>query len=285
MNSLFVRLSSEKNFTASERKIANFFLEKPQLAIDATAGKIGKLTSTSSSAVVRFAKKLGYSGFPAMKLDIAVTTTNNQNNSDLTEIEAEESITTILEKTSARFKTIPDVITAQNETADFSNATKLIENARHIFVYGVTASALAAQDIQQKFTRVGLDVIYHADFHQMMTTMQATATNQDLAIVISESGYTFETLKFKKISLDLELKVIVLTNEIESEISRGCDVTLTTTSQQFDKVRFASTTGLLSQLYVVDILFYTYISKHYEESQQKVEETRSRISKIYDDHD
>ncbi|GEP75367.1 MurR/RpiR family transcriptional regulator [Weissella thailandensis] len=285
MNSLFVRLSSEKNFTASERKIANFFLEKPQLAIDATAGKIGKLTSTSSSAVVRFAKKLGYSGFPAMKLDIAVTTTNNQNNSDLTEIEAEESITTILEKTSARFKTIPDVITAQNETADFSNATKLIENARHIFVYGVTASALAAQDIQQKFTRVGLDVIYHADFHQMMTTMQATATNQDLAIVISESGYTFETLKFKKISLDLELKVIVLTNEIESEISRGCDVTLTTTSQQFDKVRFASTTGLLSQLYVVDILFYTYISKHYQESQQKVEETRSRISKIYDDHD
>ena len=285
MNSLFVRLSSEKNFTASERKIANFFLEKPQLAIDATAGKIGKLTSTSSSAVVRFAKKLGYSGFPAMKLDIAVTTTNNQNNSDLTEIEAEESITTILEKTSARFKTIPDVITAQNETADFSNATKLIENARHIFVYGVTASALAAQDIQQKFTRVGLDVIYHADFHQMMTTMQATATKQDLAIVISESGYTFETLKFKKISLDLELKVIVLTNEIESEIFRGCDVTLTTTSQQFDKVRFASTTGLLSQLYVVDILFYTYISKHYEESQQKVEETRSRISKIYDDHD
>ena len=285
MNSLFVRLSSEKNFTASERKIANFFLEKPQLAIDATAGKIGKLTSTSSSAVVRFAKKLGYSGFPAMKLDIAVTTTNNQNNSDLTEIEAEESITTILEKTSARFKTIPDVITAQNETADFSNATKLIENARHIFVYGVTASALAAQDIQQKFTRVGLDVIYHADFHKMMTTMQATATNQDLAIVISESGYTFETLKFKKISLDLELKVIVLTNEIESEIFRGCDVTLTTTSQQFDKVRFASTTGLLSQLYVVDILFYTYISKHYEESQQKVEETRSRISKIYDDHD
>ena len=285
MNSLFVRLSSEKNFTASERKIANFFLEKPQLAIDATAGKIGKLTSTSSSAVVRFAKKLGYSGFPAMKLDIAVTTTNNQNNSDLTEIEAEESITTILEKTSARFKTIPDVITAQNETADFSNATKLIENARHIFVYGVTASALAAQDIQQKFTRVGLDVIYHADFHQMMTTMQATATNQDLAIVISESGYTFETLKFKKISLDLELKVIVLTNEIESEIFRGCDVTLTTTSQQFDKVRFASTTGLLSQLYVVDILFYTYISKHHEESQQKVEETRSRISKIYDDHD
>ena len=285
MNSLFVRLSSEKNFTASERKIANFFLEKPQLAIDATAGKIGKLTSTSSSAVVRFAKKLGYSGFPAMKLDIAVTTTNNQNNSDLTEIEAEESITTILEKTSARFKTIPDVITAQNETADFSNATKLIENARHIFVYGVTASALAAQDIQQKFTRVGLDVIYHADFHQMMTTMQATATNQDLAIVISESGYTFETLKFKKISLDLELKVIVLTNDIESEIFRGCDVTLTTTSQQFDKVRFASTTGLLSQLYVVDILFYTYISKHYEESQQKVEETRSRISKIYDDHD
>jgi len=140
------------------------------------------------------------------------------------------------------------------------------------------------QDIQHKFTRVGLDVICHADFHQMITTMQATASKQDLAIVISESGQTFETLQFKNISLDLGLKIIVLTNDIKSEVSRGCYVTLTTTSQQFDKVRFASTTGLLSQLYVVDILFYAYISKHYQESQQKVEETRARISKIYEHH-
>ncbi|WP_431060856.1 MurR/RpiR family transcriptional regulator [Weissella paramesenteroides] len=282
MNSLFVRLSSEKNFTTSERKIANFFLEKPQLVIDATAEKIGKLTQTSSSAIVRFAKKMGYTGFPAMKLDVAVAIKNTQNTHDLTEVEADESFANILEKTSARFKIIPDVITTQNATEDFSQATSLIENARHIFVYGVTASSLVAQDIQQKFTRIGLDVIYHADFHQMITTMQATATKQDLSIVISESGRTFEALNFKKISNDLGLKVIVLTNETNSEMTQDCDIVLTTTSQQFDKVRFASTTGLLSQLYVVDILFYAYISKHYEDSQKKVEATRLRINKLYD---
>ena len=282
MNSLFVRLSSEKNFTTSERKIANFFLEKPQLVIDATAEKIGKLTQTSSSAIVRFAKKMGYTGFPAMKLDIAVAIKNTQNTHDLTEVEADESFANILEKTSARFKIIPDVIATQNATEDFSQATSLIENARHIFVYGVTASSLVAQDIQQKFTRIGLDVIYHADFHQMITTMQATATKQDLSIVISESGRTFEALNFKKISNDLGLKVIVLTNETNSEMTQDCDIVLTTTSQQFDKVRFASTTGLLSQLYVVDILFYAYISKHYEDSQKKVEATRLRINKLYD---
>ena len=282
MNSLFVRLSSEKNFTTSERKIANFFLEKPQLVIDATAEKIGKLTQTSSSAIVRFAKKMGYTGFPAMKLDIAVAIKNTQNTHDLTEVEADESFANILEKTSARFKIIPDVIAAQNATEDFSQATTLIENARHIFVYGVTASSLVAQDIQQKFTRIGLDVIYHADFHQLITTMQATATKQDLSIVISESGRTFEALNFKKISSDLGLKVIVLTNETGSEMTQDCDIVLTTTSQQFDKVRFASTTGLLSQLYVVDILFYAYISRHYEDSQKRVEATRLRINKLYD---
>ncbi|MBU7556747.1 MurR/RpiR family transcriptional regulator [Weissella paramesenteroides] len=282
MNSLFVRLSSEKNFTTSERKIANFFLEKPQLVIDATAEKIGKLTQTSSSAIVRFAKKMGYTGFPAMKLDVAVAIKNTQNTHDLTEVEADESFANILEKTSARFKIIPDVIATQNATEDFSQATSLIENARHIFVYGVTTSSLVAQDIQQKFTRIGLDVIYHADFHQMITTMQATATKQDLSIVISESGRTFEALNFKKISNDLGLKVIVLTNETNSEMTQDCDIVLTTTSQQFDKVRFASTTGLLSQLYVVDILFYAYISKHYEDSQKKVEATRLRINKLYD---
>lgn len=282
MNSLFVRLSSEKNFTTSERKIANFFLEKPQLVIDATAEKIGKLTQTSSSAIVRFAKKMGYTGFPAMKLDVAVAIKNTQNTHDLTEVEADESFANILEKTSARFKIIPDVIATQNATEDFSQATSLIENAHHIFVYGVTASSLVAQDIQQKFTRIGLDVIYHADFHQMITTMQATATKQDLSIVISESGRTFEALNFKKISNDLGLKVIVLTNETDSEMTQDCDIVLTTTSQQFDKVRFASTTGLLSQLYVVDILFYAYISKHYEDSQKKVEATRLRINKLYD---
>lgn len=276
MNSLFARLVAEKHFTASERKIADLLLKNPQWFLDATTANIGNKTQTSSAAVVRFAKKLGYAGFPALRLDIALATTDNKQPS-LSEITADESVDDILAKTSARFKLIPDTIAQQNNASDFLTATQLIEQAQHIFIYGIAASSLVAQDLQQKFTRIGIEVIYHADFHQMITSIQAIATDNDISIIISESGNTYETLKFQKISLDLNLKTIVITSNPDTPLSTNSHVILQTATQQFDKVRFASTIGLLSQLYVIDILFYTYISRHYNAAQEKIALTRARI--------
>lgn len=276
MNSLFARLSAEKHFTASERKIADLLLKDPKGFLEATTAKIGDETQTSSAAVVRFAKKLGYAGFPALRLDIALAMSDNEQPA-LSEIAADEPFDDILAKTSTRFKLIPDVVAQQNNADNFLTATQLIEQAQHIFVYGIAASSLVAQDLQQKFTRIGIEVTYHADFHQMITSVQAIATDNDISIIISESGNTYETLKFQKISLDLHLKTIVMTSNPDTPLAIKSQVILQTTTQEFDKVRFASTTGLLSQLYVVDILFYTYISRHYDDAQEKIALTRARI--------
>lgn len=276
MNSLFARLSAEKHFTASERKIADLLLKNPKGFLEATTAKIGDKTQTSSAAVVRFAKKLGYAGFPALRLDIALAMSDNEQPA-LSEIAADEPFDDILAKTSTRFKLIPDVVAQQNNADNFLTATQLIEQAQHIFVYGIAASSLVAQDLQQKFTRIGIEVTYHADFHQMITSVQAIATDNDISIIISESGNTYETLKFQKISLDLHLKTIVMTSNPDTSLATNSQAVLQTATQEFDKVRFASTTGLLSQLYVVDILFYTYISRHYDDAQEKISLTRARI--------
>ena len=113
MNSLFARLSAEKHFTANERKIADLLLKNPIDFLDTTTAQIGEKTQTSSAAVVRFAKKLGYTGFPALRLDIALAISDNKQ-PILSEITADEHFDDILAKTSTRFKLIPDTIAQQN---------------------------------------------------------------------------------------------------------------------------------------------------------------------------
>ncbi|MDR3241443.1 MAG: MurR/RpiR family transcriptional regulator [Lactobacillaceae bacterium] len=278
MDSLLVRLVNGTDFTNAEQKIAHYIVKNHALALKDTASELGNASKTSGAAVIRFAKKLGYSGWPDLKLDLA-TETANVDISDMSEIEKGESVSAIFGKIGTRFKMIPDVIQQRNSVATIETVIGKFEKAEHIFVYGITASSLVAQDLQQKFTRIGLSVIFNPDFHQMVTTLQALAKPNDVSIAISESGQTPEILLFQKISQELGMMTVSLTSTGESDLAQRSDYNLTSFSQNFSSVRFASTTGLISQLYLVDVLFYGYLSQNFDLGIEHVLETRQRVDR------
>ena len=55
----------------SERKIAEYILKNPEESILLTALKLGEKSNTSSAAVIRLCKSLGFSGLQELKLRIA----------------------------------------------------------------------------------------------------------------------------------------------------------------------------------------------------------------------
>ncbi|MCM0582658.1 MurR/RpiR family transcriptional regulator [Weissella diestrammenae] len=276
MDSLLARLADESNFTKGEQKIATYLIKNHVEALKLTAEELGKVTGTSGAATVRFAKKMGYRGLPSLKLDLAseMASTNFE---DLSEITKGESVNAIFGKMGTRFKLIPDAIQQRNSDVTIERVIDKIESAERIFVYGIAASSLIAQDLQQKFMRIGLSVIFNPDFHQMVTTLQALGKKGDLAISISESGKTPEILLFQKISQELQLTTVALTSDKNSSLAKRCDLALFSFSQIFSNVRSASTTGLASQFFLVDILFYSYLSRNFDDGIAHVLNTRNRI--------
>lgn len=276
MNSFLAKLTDTADFTKADRKIADFLMQHYQNVLNMTADEIGHATKTSGAAVIRFAKKLGYDGLPKLKLDLA-SNVDDLDLGNLSEIDKGETVTTIYSKIGTRFKLIPDNIQRRNSPSVIEKVVEWLEGAGTIFVYGISASSLVAQDLQQKFTRIGLTVFFNPDFHQMVTTLQAMAKPSDISFCISDSGATPEIVLYQKISSELGLKTIGMTSVADSKLAEKADLTLLSYAQEFTNVRYAATTGLWSQLYLVDVVFYTYLSQNFDEGIEHVLDTRYRV--------
>ncbi|CCP05548.1 putative DNA-binding transcriptional regulator [Erwinia amylovora MR1] len=55
----------------NERRLADYLLSRPEHALHLSSQKLADESGVSQSSVVKFAQKLGYKGFPALKLALS----------------------------------------------------------------------------------------------------------------------------------------------------------------------------------------------------------------------
>ena len=59
------------SFTKGEQQIADYILNNPEEALSKTASELASASHTSSAAIVRFSRKIGYDGYSDMKVGLA----------------------------------------------------------------------------------------------------------------------------------------------------------------------------------------------------------------------
>ncbi|GKS55157.1 hypothetical protein EMLAB_17720 [Enterococcus mundtii] len=57
------KLTQQETFTTNEKRIADYLRMNLEAAVYMTIEELAKETYTSHSAIIRFCKKIGYSGF------------------------------------------------------------------------------------------------------------------------------------------------------------------------------------------------------------------------------
>ncbi len=70
-----------------------------------------------------------------------------------------------------------------------------------------------------------------------------------------------------------------MTSKDKSPLAMASEIVLNSTSGDTFVMRTAATMSLMAQLYVVDILFYSYLSNNYNESIAGIQATRDIIKK------
>lgn len=103
--------------------------------------------------------------------------------------------------------------------------------AERVDVYGVGASAFVAADFQQKLHRIGRVCSAWADAHIMLTSA-AVLGNGDVAIGISHTGATVETIDALEVAKTRGAKTVALTNFPKSPIAEVADLILTTAARE-----------------------------------------------------
>lgn len=279
---LFLIRDKLPTLSKSERNLAEYILAKPEKVIRYTASQLAKEAASSPATIIRFTRSIGLKGFTELKLQLS-SDIGQQKPEVYTDIDKEDNPDTIKTKLKARIDYVlnKNVACLTNETVE--TCVELVENARTIYIYGVGASSLVAQDIYQKFSRLGKVAVFEQDYHHMAGMMSSVGEGS-LFIGVSNSGETRETLRLAQLAQDRQMNVIGLTSFGGSKLADIATISLVSEHEGENPLRAAATVSLMAQLFVVDVFFLSYAAKHYDQTIELLQNTKEAVKKVKIDH-
>ena len=275
------RISSIYNeLSKSEKKIGDFLLENPKEVTRMTALEVANASNVSPATVIRFCKSIGIPSFTQLKVTIA-SELERPTNQEYSDIEENESVEKIKEKLLANaHQTMFDTAQYLEDKKIEESVTKLQE-APLVFTFGVGASWLVAENISQKFNRIGKSVIAISDLHILLATI-VSAPKKSVLIAISNSGNTKEVNSLVDLANKYGLVTIGLSQFGNNQLSQKVDVSLQTVKANEAEMRSAATSSLHAQFIAIDILFYAYATKNFTEITSIIQSSRHEVKKYSD---
>ena len=260
--------------TQSEQKIAQYILEQPEKVIKMTAHELAHVSLTSPATVIRFCRSIGIEGFTELKLNLSAEI-DSPTYTEYSDITPGEPIKEI------KSKLLGNAYQSMKETTHLMDEqvilafNETIRNAPIVYVYGLGASYLVAENIAQKWTRIGKPIICLSDAHVLLAAL--TTTKEAVFVGISNSGETQEVVNLLKLAKEAGMQTVSMTQFGANSMSRLSDISIHTVRSKEAELRSAATSSLLAQFMAVDVLFYAYVSEDYETNIEKIRHSRAVV--------
>ena len=94
---------------------------------------------------------------------------------------------------------------------EINKAVKAIMSAERLDIYGIGASAIVAQDAMHKFMRINKACTAYLDNHMQLASA-ANLTSKDVAMGISYSGQTIDTIEALRLAKEAKPPLFALLN-------------------------------------------------------------------------
>lgn len=282
-NDLFSKIHSNYNiFTRAEKKVADFILINSQDVLYMSITDLADACNVGDTSVFRFCRTLQFHGYQEFKMTLAQNV--NSEDAGVPQLSGEINMTDSTEEMAK--KVLLTNVTALNETYDMlkendiSLAVNYMLNAKKIVFFGVGASLITAMEARNKFMRIIPNVECIFDTH-LQTMTAALMTQDDLAVTISYSGSTKDTVDIAKLCRNIGVKVISITRFGKSPLTSYSDLTLLSGANE-GPLQGGSLSAKISQLYLLDVLYVEYFRKRFETSKINKKKTSSSvINKLY----
>lgn len=268
---LIARLrSASADMTPALERVAATVLNEPDVVLYQSITELADHSKSSEATVMRFCRDLGFTGFQDFKLalarELATRDSAAQNKKG-----GGDAVQTL----------VATAITALQETeklidrAALEKAASALIAARHIAIFGVAASAITAEYLAYKFTRIGLMCRAGRDAHLAIMTA-ATASTSAVQIIVSSSGSTIDAVRVAEVARASKCKVIGITNRSKSPLVGLCDITFVASWPE-TPLTGGAFPSKISQLLIVDALIAA-ILKADPKRQQVIDATAESVS-------
>ena len=260
----------------AELRVALAILEDPAGAAGLAIGTLAERCETSPATVLRFCRAVGFTSYPALRLELARETGRERNGQDATiahgrhqphSTRCPEIVAKIAWSDARAIEDTAALLDIDSLTA----AIDAVAGARRIDIYGVGASGFVAQDLHQKLHRIGLLSSVSPDPHAALTSA-ALLGEGDVAIAISHTGTTTDTVEALRVAEAGGATTIAITNVRDSPLTAHARLVLTTASRE-TTFRSGAMASRIAQLAVVDCLFVGVAQRSWDRTLRALERT------------
>ncbi|GGA94001.1 transcriptional regulator [Brucella endophytica] len=247
---LIARIRSHApTMTRALERVAAFVLADPQSVLYKSITELADEAESSDASVIRFCRELGYSGFQNFKLALA---------HELATLEHPASPPSPGDIVQELVDTARTALAETERLLDrqaIEQVSSLLLSARHVEIFGVAASAITAQYLEYKLARLGIPAHIPRDAH-LATMASATASPEDIYILVSSSGSTIDTLRVAENAHGRGARVVGITNRTKSPLAAICNFKLLASSPE-TPLTGGAFPSKISQLLIVDALANT----------------------------
>ncbi|WP_444658089.1 MurR/RpiR family transcriptional regulator [Caproiciproducens sp. R2] len=278
MNCL-TRISQYYNsFTKAERRIADYITQNSEQTVKLSIYGLASAAGVAPSTVTRFVHNLEYKSFNEMRIELVrnvdVKTVNDfneilqwGNNKDDLNQHFLHNITSVCQEA-----------LNINRLEKFREAVSIIHRAKLVYFFGIGASSLIVQDLQQKLMKMHKCCIYNIDGN-FGTQNAIMAGPDDVVVAVSYSGITREVNLAVQRAKENGCKVIAITRYGHTTLSELADICLSVPNvEQVTKV--AAIFSRYAQLFIVDILFLNFVNESGEDPAKMLTDYRSLLLRL-----
>nr|WP_136252708.1 SIS domain-containing protein [Ningiella ruwaisensis] len=263
----------------SEEKLAQFILRSPNALRDLSSQKLASTVGVSQSSVVKFAQKLKYKGYPALKMAVL----DDLKNADTDHQTLHGSIAVDDDYATMANKLLQSKIAVLNQTKELNDAQSLakavamLSDARRVLITGIGGSALVGKDFAFKLQKLGILALSEVDGHAQLA-LASTMTKNDLVFAISESGATREVVNVVNEARANKAKVISVTKFGDTPVSSFADLRLYSVAEEA-ATRISSILARTAQELVIDMLFIALMQAS-NDKRALLEKSRSVVAQF-----
>lgn len=281
MNCLIRIRQRRPTLAQNELKLADYILGNPETSRHLSSQQLAVEADVSQSSVVKFSQKLGYKGFPALKLAISealVTLPSPHSVPVHNQILGDDPLRLVGEKL------IQDNHAAMLASLDVNSEEKLLtsvamlRNAHRIVLTGLGASGLVAKNLSWKLMKIGLNAVAELDMHALLATVQALREG-DVLLAISYSGERREINLAADEALRANARVLAITSFNPNTLQQRATHSLYTIAEE-QAARSAAISSSSAQMMLADLLFMALIQQDLEHAPEHIRQSEALVKKL-----
>lgn len=251
----------------SEKQAADYILSHMEEVADLPLDRLAYSAKVSQPTVLRMLKALGFNGYKDFRYQLVAELARETDREKPDQImygytlSRQDALEEIPIKMAATTQRMMEETLKNFSGKSYQKAVQKLKKARLIDIYSVENSEVTAMDLLTKLLYLGLPCRHFSDYY-FQRISAGSLTSEDVAVGISYSGESKDTVDVMRTARKAGACTIVITNFRDSTIAKYADILICTSQEQFfygDAI-FSRTTQLL----IVDMIYMGIIASDYE---------------------